>query len=679
MARRGAAALALALALAPLAVVLAALRAQGAALQAPDPHAQETWSREPYYARREPRPEPFPPPLPAGTGAGGRGPSPAEPRPPQKATKPQKAPGTHRLAPQTPPPGKNSNRKGVRTKNSEKAASDDHSIPVAHDDVREGCPPLGLETLKITDFQLHASTSKRYGLGAHRGRLNIQAGINENDFYDGAWCAGRNDLHQWIEVDARRLTKFTGVITQGRNSLWLSDWVTSYKVMVSNDSHTWVTVKNGSGDMIFEGNSEKEIPVLNELPVPMVARYIRINPQSWFDNGSICMRMEILGCPLPDPNNYYHRRNEMTTTDDLDFKHHNYKEMRQLMKVVNEMCPNITRIYNIGKSHQGLKLYAVEISDHPGEHEVGEPEFHYIAGAHGNEVLGRELMLLLMQFLCQEYLAGNARIVRLVEETRIHILPSLNPDGYEKAYEGGSELGGWSLGRWTHDGIDINNNFPDLNTLLWEAEDRQNIPRKVPNHYIAIPEWFLSENATVAVETRAVIAWMEKIPFVLGGNLQGGELVVAYPYDMVRSMWKTQEHSPTPDDHVFRWLAYSYASTHRLMTDARRRVCHTEDFQKEDGTVNGASWHTVAGTSDGDYWRLLNPGEYVVTAKAEGFTSSTKNCMVGYDMGATHCDFTLSKTNLARIREIMEKFGKQPISLPARRLKLRGRKRRQRG
>lgn len=31
----------------------------------------------------------------------------------------------------------------------------------------------------------------------------------------------------------------------------------------------------------------------------MVARYIRINPRSWFDNGSICMRMEILGCPLP--------------------------------------------------------------------------------------------------------------------------------------------------------------------------------------------------------------------------------------------------------------------------------------------------------------------------------------------------------------------------------------------
>ncbi|KAF0025561.1 hypothetical protein F2P81_022442 [Scophthalmus maximus] len=315
----------------------------------------------------------------------------------------------------------------------------------------------------------------------------------------------------------------------------------------------------------------------------------------------------------------------------------------------------------------------------------------------------------------------------------------------------GSELSGWSLGRWSNDGIDIHHNFPDLNSILWEAEAKKWIPRKMFNHHVPIPEWYQSKNASVAVETRALIAWMEKMPFVLGSNLQGGELVVTFPYDKTRSQGVTREQTPTPDDHVFRWLAFSYASTHRLMTDANRRVCHTEDFAKEDGTINGASWHTAAGSmndfsylhtncfelsmyvgcdkfpheselpeewennresllvfmeqvhrgikgvvrdlqgrgianavisvegishdvrtaADGDYWRLLNPGEYRVTARAEGYSLVSKKCEVGYEMGATRCDFKIGRTNLSRIKEIMEKFNKQPIRLPARPLQAR--------
>lgn len=36
--------------------------------------------------------------------------------------------------------------------------------------------------------------------------------------------------------------------------------------------------------------------MLSEFPEPVVARYIRVYPRTW--NGSLCLRLEVLGCPL---------------------------------------------------------------------------------------------------------------------------------------------------------------------------------------------------------------------------------------------------------------------------------------------------------------------------------------------------------------------------------------------
>ncbi|XP_053114416.1 probable carboxypeptidase X1 [Hemicordylus capensis] len=614
------------------------------------------------------------------------------------------------------------------------------------------CPPLGLESLRVRDSQLRASSIKRYGLGAHRGRLNIQSGIHDGDFYDGGWCAGQEDKDQWLEMDARRPTRFTGVITQGLNSIWTYDWVTSYKIQFSNDTHTWQPCKNGSEEVIFPGNKDPETPVLSLLPVPVVARYIRINPQTWFENGTNCLRMEVLGCILPDPNNIYFWDHAPVTSDKLDFRHHNYKDMRKLMKKVNDACPNITRVYSIGKSYRGLKMYVMEISDNPGQHEAGEPEFRYVAGMHGNEALGRELLLNLMEYLCHEYQQGNPRVLRLVTETRIHLLPSMNPDGYETAYKLGSELSGWAMGRWTYEGIDLNHNFADLNTALWDAEDNEMVPHQFPNHYIPIPEYYTFANATVAPETRAVINWMQRYPFVLSANLHGGELVVTYPFDMTRTYWKAQELTPTADDNVFRWLATVYATSNLAMVEDDRRLCHYDDFMKEGNIINGANWHTVPGSMndfsylhtncfeitvelscdkfpheselprewennkesllvymeqirrgikgivrdkdteagiadaiiavdginhdirtafDGDYWRLLNPGEYEVTASAEGYHPVTRSCRVSYEDNPTICDFRLTKTPKQRLREILATGGKIPKDLVLRLRQLR--------
>ncbi|XP_034364177.1 adipocyte enhancer-binding protein 1 isoform X2 [Arvicanthis niloticus] len=618
------------------------------------------------------------------------------------------------------------------------------------------CPPIGMESHRIEDNQIRASSMLRHGLGAQRGRLNMQAGANEDDYYDGAWCAEDESQTQWIEVDTRRTTRFTGVITQGRDSSIHDDFVTTFFVGFSNDSQTWVMYTNGYEEMTFHGNVDKDTPVLSELPEPVVARFIRIYPLTW--NGSLCMRLEVLGCPVTPIYSYY-AQNEVVTTDSLDFRHHNYKDMRQLMKVVNEECPTITRTYSLGKSSRGLKIYAMEISDNPGEHELGEPEFRYTAGIHGNEVLGRELLLLLMQYLCHEYRDGNPRVRNLVQDTRIHLVPSLNPDGYEVAAQMGSEFGNWALGLWTEEGFDIFEDFPDLNSVLWAAEEKKWVPYRVPNNNLPIPERYLSPDATVSTEVRAIISWMEKNPFVLGANLNGGERLVSYPYDMARTPSQEQllaaalaaargedddeasEAQETPDHAIFRWLAISYASAHLTMTEPYRGGCQAQDYTSGMGIVNGAKWNPRSGTfndfsylhtnclelsiylgcdkfpheselprewennkealltfmeqvhrgikgvvtdeqgipianatisvsginhgvktaSGGDYWRILNPGEYRVTAHAEGYTSSAKICNVDYDIGATQCNFILARSNWKRIREILAMNGNRPI------------------
>ncbi|XP_019746012.1 probable carboxypeptidase X1 isoform X2 [Hippocampus comes] len=622
------------------------------------------------------------------------------------------------------------------------------------DKVEMGCPPLGLESLRVDDTQIQASSFQRFGLGPHRGRLNIQSGIEGGALCVGACCADYKDRHQWLEVDALPLTRFTGVILQGRNTIWRRDWVTSYKVQLSNDSISWKSSMNATQEAIFEGNGDGESPVLALLPVPVVARYIRINPQSWYPDGDICLRAEILGCRLDEPQESISSAQEGRSKDNLDFRHHNYQEMRKLMKSVAEECPDITRIYTIGKSYMGLKLYVMEMSDHPGKHELGEPEFRYVANMHGNEVLGRELVLNLMQYLCREYKRGNRRVVRLITETRIHLLPSMNPDGYEIAYNKGSELAGWGEGRYTYEGIDLNHNFPDLNTILWDAQEIAEDPSKVPNHYIPIPEYYTKEDAMVAAETRAVISWMEDIPFVLGANLHGGELVVTYPYDGTEG-WAPQANTPTPDNSFFRWLATVYASTNLAMANPERRLCHTDDFQVYNNIINGGAWHHVPGSmndfsylhtncfevtvelscdkfphaselpiewennkeslllfmeqvhrglkgvvrdkeskkgiedavikvedhghdirtaADGDYWRLLNPGDYKVVAWAEGYLPAVRHCHVGMEPRATVCDFTLMQTPVQRLKEIRAKGGKIPQDLQLRLRALRLRK-----
>ena len=52
---------------------------------------------------------------------------------------------------------------------------------------------------------------------------------------------------------------------------------------------------------------------------------------------------------------------------------------------------------------QGRELWVMVVSSSPYEHMIGKPNVKYVANMHGNEAVGRELMLHLILYLVQNY------------------------------------------------------------------------------------------------------------------------------------------------------------------------------------------------------------------------------------------------------------------------------------
>lgn len=259
-----------------------------------------------------------------------------------------------------------------------------------------------------------------------------------------------------------------------------------------------------------------------------------------------------------------------------EFFHHDQDALRQLMTNYATQFPLIARVYVVGRSVLGVDLLAIEISDNPGVHEPGEPEVKYVANMHGNEVTGRETLLYLIQYLCELY-GVNDSVTELVNSTRIHLLPSMNPDGYAIATEG--DRGGVT-GRTNANGFDLNRNFPDR---------------------------YGRSTRPIQKETQAVMDWIRSHPFVLSANFHNGALVANYPYDSTAN--GRSAYSASPDDSVFIQLSKAYSFAHATMHLGE--PCPTEYSGFENGITNGADWYSVSGGMQ-DY-NYLNSNCFEVT------------------------------------------------------------------
>ena len=221
----------------------------------------------------------------------------------------------------------------------------------------------------------------------------------------------------------------------------------------------------------------------------------------------------------------------------------------------HETCGPISRLYEIGRSTEGRPLLVLEISDRPTVPEP-EPKFKVVANIHGNEPVGRQMVVYLADLLCRGFTEGDPAVAPLVRDMRTHLLLSMNPDGFAKKKRENARS------------RDLNRDFPDPN-LRGSHEPAG-----------------LAPSGNEQVETRNVMDWSLREKFTASLAFHEGAFVVNYPNDAGKDI-RSRAYSAAPDDETFKWLALGYARLNpNMMAD--------KEFNGR-GITNGAEWYPVTG------------------------------------------------------------------------------------
>jgi len=160
----------------------------------------------------------------------------------------------------------------------------------------------------------------------------------------------------------------------------------------------------------------------------------------------------------------------------------------------------------------------------------------------------------------------QSRITKLIDSTDIYIIPSMNPDGFERATRGNAQ------------NYDLNRNFPDL-----RFSGRQ--------------------TGSVQPEANAIMNFTSHRHFVLSANFHGGSVVANYPFDGNYNR-RSGYYEASPDDDVFRYISLMYSNAHTTM--------HLST-EFPNGITNGADWYVLYGGMQD--WNYIKTGCMEITVE----------------------------------------------------------------
>lgn len=112
--------------------------------------------------------------------------------------------------------------------------------------------------------------------------------------------------------------------------------------------------------------------------------------------------------------------------------YHNTGEVQDLFARLAKEYPDLAKVHSIGSSWDGRDLNVIEITKNVRQRSILVPMFKYVANMHGDETVGREMLIYLAEYLLYNY-GKISEVTKLVDTTDIFLMPSMNPDGFENS------------------------------------------------------------------------------------------------------------------------------------------------------------------------------------------------------------------------------------------------------
>jgi len=244
-------------------------------------------------------------------------------------------------------------------------------------------------------------------------------------------------------------------------------------------------------------------------------------------------------------------------------QYHTYAQIGSDLLAAETNYPDICQRYNLGNSYQGREIWAICITDNVGVEE-DEPEVKYISTMHGDEIMGVEMCMNLVDYLTTNY-GSDPQVTNIVDSVELWIVPLMNPDGF-------------ILGqRYNAQSIDLNRNFPDIYTSPSNTPDGR------------------------ATETQVIMDWSFGRSFTLAANYHGGALVANYPFD--GNAAGQSVYTASPDDDLFIYISEEYTQYNSPMWNSPYYY---------HGITNGADWYVIYGGMQDLSYRFIGCNEITI-------------------------------------------------------------------